>query len=180
MNTAIDELTRFQIDRQLHLQPYNVLNEHTNIVEELLESCGYDVPKEKREELSEAWDAFIGKLYEDSVITINEPVSTHDQIDAYGDIIVFAVGAISKLGYDPEKVLVEIAKEINSREGVMINGKFEKYVDKESRNKWHKANFTHAGIEGSVKAQARRKAFFAAEGYMGSEEEVERWLASLI
>ena len=36
----------------------------------------------------------------------------------------------------------EAAKEINSREGIMINGKFEKYVDNASKAKWYKANYT--------------------------------------
>ena len=178
---AIEEIMRFQFDRGLHKQPYNPINEHTNIVEELLESIGFDVPKAKREDLSKYWNIFVSELESTETITRldKDTQGAWEQIDAYGDVIVFAIGTIAKLGYDPEKVLVEIAREINSRSGYMINGKFEKDLSLESKAKWHKANFKHCELEGAEKLQKRRKAFFAVEGYMGSEEEVEKWIATI-
>jgi len=179
---AIEEIMRFQFDRGLHKQPYNPINEHTNIIEELLESIGFDVSKVKREDLSNYWNIFVSELESTETITRLdvETQGTWEQIDAYGDVIVFAIGAIAKLGYDPEKVLLEIGKEINSRSGYMINGKFEKDLSIESKAKWYKANFKHCELAGSEKLQKRRKAFFATEGYMGSEQEVEEWVKSIL
>jgi len=52
-------------------------------------------------------------------------------VDAFADIIVFATGSIVKLGYDPEKVMDEVLKEIESRTGKMIDGKFVKDLNVE-------------------------------------------------
>ncbi len=181
MNTAIDEITRFQLDRELHMQPYNPINEHTNIVEELLESVGFDVAKDDRDRLMRQWDSFIILLVQEGIIhrDSDHQLTLDDEIDAYGDVIVFAIGAITKLGYNPEMILTEIAKEINSRTGSMVNGKFEKNLSAEAKSKWYKADFKYASLEGITQMQKRRKAFFASEGYMGSEDEVETWVKSL-
>jgi len=40
-----------------------------------------------------------------------------DEIDAFADIIVYATGAIWKAGYDPEKIMEEVLKHIESRKG---------------------------------------------------------------
>jgi hypothetical protein len=42
------------------------------------------------------------------------------------DIIVFASGAIAKSGYNPSLVMEEVYKEINSRKGTLVEGKFVK------------------------------------------------------
>ena len=39
------------------------------------------------------------------------------QVDALADIIVFSVGALHKMGYNPESVMQETLKEILSRKG---------------------------------------------------------------
>ena len=46
--SALQEVMRFQTDRGLHLKPFDAVNENTNIVEELFEAQGLDVPKENR------------------------------------------------------------------------------------------------------------------------------------
>jgi len=52
-----------------------------------------------------------------------------------------------KLGYDPEKVLQEVAEEINSRVGSIIDGKFEKLLPgEEGYVKPYKADFTNCKI----------------------------------
>ena len=53
---------------------------------------------------------------------------TNARIDAYCDILVFAAGAIHKLGYQPELSLQETVKEISSRRGGIdpSTGKWEK------------------------------------------------------
>jgi hypothetical protein len=52
----------------------------------------------------------------------------YEQVDALADTIVFAVGAIHKMGYNPTAVLLETLKEINSRIGELdeSTGKWEK------------------------------------------------------
>lgn len=69
--------------------------------------------------------------------------SEHEMVDALADIIVIAAGSIYKLGYDTDKVMVEVLKEINSRSGVINEntGKWEKDISLEAQSKWHKADF---------------------------------------
>ena len=179
MNTAIQELTRFQIDRELHKQPYKPWNEHANIVEELLESIGFDVPKENRMKLVNAWTDFVEEL-SDNIAELKSEKDEGYRVDAYGDVIVFAIGAITKLGYDPEKVLLEIGKEINSREGKMVYGKFEKDLSIEAKSKWHKADFRWCLLDDNKKQRKRREAFFAATGQMGDDKEISAWVAELL
>ena len=142
MNKAIEEIIRFQTDRGLHLKDYNSINEHTNIIEELLESVGMDVPKENRNNLAKEIEHFILWVNALGIVTIiDTPNGDNERVDAYADVIVFAIGAILKLGFDPIKVLLEVGKEINSREGTMVNGKFEKYLTDEAKAKWYTADY---------------------------------------
>jgi len=146
MNNSIEEIKRFQIDRGLNKQEYSSINEATNIIEEVLESLGYDVPKNKRKALIAQLLSFIGTLIETNTIhTVTN--TTEDKVDAYADIIVFAIGAIMKLGYEPNEVLGETAKEINSRVGSMVGGKFEKDLSDEAKSNWYKANYDKCKVK---------------------------------
>ena len=137
--TAISEIVRFQTDRELDKKPYSGNNEHINIVEELLESMGVDTAKEDRRELLDDWLDFTAKRM--TKTTMVKALDENEKVDAYCDVIVFAIGALLKLGYDPEKALMETAKEINSRQGEMINGKFEKFLSPAMKELWYKANY---------------------------------------
>lgn len=89
------------------------------IVEELLESTGQfdsESAREKAEEISQT-------------IVVHGQAEGEKIVDAWADIIVFASGAIAKLGYEPSKVMDEVYKEINSRTGKMVEGKFIKDKD---------------------------------------------------
>ncbi len=89
------------------------------IIEELLESTGHYDSVAAR-----------GKALELAVEITKETNSSPEQIvDAFADIIVFATGAITKLNYDPSKVMEEVYKEVNSRTGSIIDGKFVKDTD---------------------------------------------------
>ena len=59
--------------------------------------------------------------------------NTDDRIDAMADIIVFAVGYIAKLGLNPELVMDECLKHIESRKGYFddAQGKFIKTTPKD-------------------------------------------------
>ena len=136
MNNPINGIVKFQVDRGLDKQDYKAMNEHANILEELVESIGGDIPKEKRQMLIDN----AGKLFQNLDIEFKD-ISVEDEVDAYADIIVFCIGAILKLGFIPNRVLEEVSKEINSRTGAMINGKFEKDLSDEAKSKWYKANY---------------------------------------
>ena len=145
------ELIRFQTDRTLDKKEYNALNEHGNIIEELLESIGLDVAKADRPRLKEAIDDFITQisLHDDIAIKRFDTVfdtPLEEQVDAYCDIITFATGALLKLGYDPEKAIVECGKEINSSVGSMVDGKFEKDLSEEAKSNWYKADYSKAKL----------------------------------
>lgn len=144
---VIKEIEKFQIDRGLDKQEFNSLNEATNIVEELMKSFGFDTKKDQRSNLLEEFDNFIFLLLEKGISTRDlttkqgrAPVTKEEKVDAYGDIIVFAIGALLKLGYNPTRVLEQVGLEINSRVGSMINGKFEK--DLSMSHLWYKADFS--------------------------------------
>ena len=40
-----------------------------------------------------------------------------EEVDAFADMIVYATGAIWKAGYNPEKIMEEVLKHIESRKG---------------------------------------------------------------
>ena len=102
--------------RGLLAKGFNHQKEVSFIIEELLESTGnYDSlsAREKAGEMA-------------TEITINSQENPDQIIDALADIIVFATGAMAKLDYDPSAVMNEVHKEINSRTGSLIDGKFVK------------------------------------------------------
>ena len=114
------ELIRFQTDRNLDKKPFDLLNETSNVFEELLEAAGLDVPKANRPRLKEALNSFVTELVRSNIATNSETVVTNaEQVDAFNDIIVFAVGSILKLGHDPLITVTECGKEVNSRVGTM-------------------------------------------------------------
>jgi predicted HAD superfamily Cof-like phosphohydrolase len=95
---------------------FNHTKETSFIVEELLESTGGYTSETARTRANEIAENIVG-----------QNSATKEQIiDAFADIIVFATGAIAKNGYDPSKVMDEVYKEINSRTGTLVDGKFAK------------------------------------------------------
>ena len=140
------QLIKFQTTRGLDKQDYNWENEAMNVIEEILEEKGYDIPKAVRSDfLMPIVQYMRTKAATNPAIRWHRP-SDHDRVDAACDQIVFNVGKIMKLGYHPEIAISEVGKEINSRDGIIINGKFEKYLDDASISKHYKANFTKAKV----------------------------------
>jgi len=98
---------------------FNHVKETSFIVEELLESSGHYDSVTARDKATEIATDVVGV-----------PNSSPEQIvDAWADIVVFAAGGMAKLGFDPSKVMEEVYKEINSRTGKMVDGKFIKDAD---------------------------------------------------
>ena len=140
----IQEIIKFQEDRELDKQPYNWSNEAKNVLEEVCEADGMDIPKELRSTIFDPMLQHMRVLVETITGVRTKQPSVEDRVDAHVDQIVFNIGAIMKLGYDPEIALQEGAKEINSREGEMVNGKFEKYLGKKYTSRWYKADYSKA------------------------------------
>ncbi|NOQ31130.1 MAG: hypothetical protein GQ570_08420 [Helicobacteraceae bacterium] len=155
MNNTLDELKRFQTDRGLHLKPFDKRVCTMNIMEEIFEM--YGVQDNKARFLANRFVTIIEETVEgiiDNVhlelevakdVTYSKPTD-EDVIDALCDIQVFAGGDVLKVGYDNEKCLAEVAKEINSREGTIIEGKFQKDKTPEAMAKWLKADFTNCKL----------------------------------
>ncbi len=142
----LKEIMKYQESRNLHLQRYSENNEAKNVLEEIFEAWGYDIPKEHRQAVL---NPLLGQVEEHLTkakgVTYQIPTD-YDKVDAFNDIIVFAVGAIMKLGYDPMKTSVETLREINSRKGEIVNGKFEKYKDDKHKALWYKADYSNCKL----------------------------------
>ncbi len=112
----IDNIINWNKERQLLKRGFNHQREVSFIVEELLESTGKYKSVTARDRAE--------KIAQD----ICRDVDTNPRkvVDAWADIVIFAIGAIAKLGYDPHIVMDEVMKHINSRTGKMIDGKFVK------------------------------------------------------
>jgi len=65
-----------------------------------------------------------------------------ERIDAMADIIVFAYGEIAKYGYDGDKVMDEVIKEIDSRVGAYdpATKKWQKNKSPEAQANWYTAD----------------------------------------
>lgn len=117
--TALGKIVKWNEDRGLIEKGYDHKNEVSFIVEELIEASS-PVESKKARKYALWFTVVLGWI---------PGVTTREQkVDAFGDIIVFAVGAIAKLGYNPDKVMKEVQKEIDDRTGSLIDGKFVKDV----------------------------------------------------
>ena len=126
----IDSVRLFNIGNHLLEQDFNIRVEVTNVVEEVYELTGLESDEAR-------------KKAKEFVATLDFPENLSDDviIDSFGDMNVLSSGAILKKGYDPVKVLREISKEINSRKGEIIDGKFTKCKTEECKSEWYKADF---------------------------------------
>lgn len=112
----LTKIVEWNVERGLIERGFNHEKEASFIIEELLESTGNHDSITARAQAEE---------YTQKIITTT-PENPETIVDAFADIIVFATGAIAKLGYDPAQIMDEVHKEINSRTGTLIDGKFVK------------------------------------------------------
>ena len=140
----IKEIERFVSERQLNQMEFSKVDYGANVLEELFELYGYHVPKELRGALKVAIDELIFQFA--NTVGLEKLDQEHHEADALADIIVFSIDGLMRLGYDPSITLEEVAKEINSREGKIIDGKFQKYTDEVHRSKWYKADLEAAKL----------------------------------
>ena len=114
-----EKIVAWNRERGLLEKGFDQTKETSFIIEELLEATGnYDSISARERAQKYAHE-----------ITSGAQPNKHQVIDALFDIVVFASGAMAKLGYNPSKVMDEGFKEINSRTGSLIDGKFVKDPD---------------------------------------------------
>ena len=134
----ITEMKRFQTDRNLDKMEFDNLNETTMLLEEIFEGFGFDTPKNNRARLKEEFQKWMTTLYRKQVILSDASKLTEDGevrweelVDSTCDMIEISIGKLLKLKAVPELSLLEMAKEINSRKGTIIEGKFVKFKEGE-------------------------------------------------
>ena len=140
-DNPISGIEKFQADRLLDKQPFDFRTEVLNILEELVEMTG-----EESEAARKTAEEIFDNYFKDKPVADKEEL-----VDCFTDIRVFSIGATMKLGYEPECALAEVAKEINSRTGKIVDGKFTKDKSPEAKAKWYKADFTKCGLRKQVK-----------------------------
>lgn len=71
-----------------------------------------------------------------------------ERVDAMADIVVFALGEMAKYGFDGDKVMDEVLKEISSRTGSYdpTIKKWKKDTSPEAVARWYKADFTGCNL----------------------------------
>ena len=143
---VIEQIVKYQQDRLLDKQKYDSMNEVTNIIEELMEGLGYNIPKEKRQKLRTMVAVMVTEIAVELDLTAHNP-KPEDIVDSWNDVIVFSVGAILKLGYNPTCTLEETVREISSRTGTIVDGKFQKYLSPEAKAKWVIADYSKCEIK---------------------------------
>ncbi len=131
--TILQKLVEWNKERLLLESEFNQEKEISFIVEELLESTG------EHDSISARPTA--EKIAKEIVKETN--TNKEQVVDAFADIIVFATGVIAKQGYSPDKVMEEVFKEINSRKGKVMEGKFVK----DKNIKFYKADFSKCKLK---------------------------------
>jgi hypothetical protein len=146
MDNAIKEVEKFAKDRLIDKMDYDALNYATNIIEELFEGNFIKIPKDRRAELKERARAFFITTIEGMELEpedYTEEEKEYETLDYLLDIVVFSLTEAMKLGYKPECALLETAKEINSRTGRIISGKF----IKDENVKTYKADYSKCKVK---------------------------------
>lgn len=89
----VNRIHDWNTERSLHKTPFSLIRETSFIVEELLEASGI------REIIANKDD--VKRTIRDITDRIIDwaPTSPEEQADAFGDIVVFAIGALTKLHY---------------------------------------------------------------------------------
>ena len=144
MSNPINEIERFQLDRNLNVMPYDWENEARSTLEEVFEAKGWNIPKESRKRVFDVILSISDEILKLDNLCTWHPPTVDEKVDAHVDQIVFNIGSIMKLGYNPTIALEEGGKEINSRVGEMVNGKFEKYLGRKYTDLWYKADYKKA------------------------------------
>ena len=93
-------------------------------------------------------NGFVSMIVEELGEFLEAKDNIEGRIDAMADIIVFAYGEMAKYGYDGDKVMDEVIREISSRTGAYNpeTKKWQKDTSTEAKAKWYKADFTNCKL----------------------------------
>ncbi len=93
-------------------------------------------------------NGFVSMIVEELGEFLESGDKIEGRIDAMADIIVFAYGEIAKYGYDGDKVMDEVIKEISSRVGAYNpeTKKWQKDKSPEAQAKWYSADFSQCKL----------------------------------
>lgn len=125
----LNEIIKWQKDRNLDKMPYDHFNETLNLIEEICEMWGLD----RNFAINICVDIEECGTQPDDVVII----------DGLFDLGVYATGAQMKLGFDPIMVNKEGMKEINERTGA-YDVKVGKWVKQPKKKNAYKADFNKA------------------------------------
>lgn len=129
----INRIVKWNKDRLLDKQEFDLRVETINIIEELIEINYTSLKSDKARALANQIYGFINS---------SEQMDKDNVIDGLCDIVVYAIGSMYKLGYEPNECMDETLKEIETRTGSIIDGKFIKDKSREAKTKWYKADYT--------------------------------------
>ncbi len=136
--TINERIVKWNKERHLTENGIDIFNETCFIIEELLE---LQTPLKSVEARLVAED-LANDIKE---IAAGYEPNEEQMVDALGDIVVFAVGAMAKLGYTPDAVMHEVLREIESRVGKEDEtGKWVKDTSPEAIAQRYKADFSLA------------------------------------
>ena len=133
---------KWQVKRNLHLQPINHRNEIMNILEEIFEAMGYKAYNDK-----DGNKIDVPRQMADNIMTEYYDASAIDEenvVDALNDIKVYADGYQLKMKYCPIKTAIECHREIDLRTGE-YDQKEGKWC-KKPQEKSYKANYSTCKI----------------------------------
>ena len=87
-------------------------------------------------------NGFIAMIVEECGEFLEAKDDINGRIDAMADMIVFCYGEMAKYGYDGDKVMDEVIKEISSRTGAYdpVTKKWQKDKSPEAQAKWYSAD----------------------------------------
>lgn len=147
-NQILEEMIRFQTDRRINEEPFDMDKFTINLFEEILELHGIKDTKSRRFAISLFNDLQLLKEH----VELVEPERTFEVtdntiLDAICDISEFSVGEPLKMGYNPIICLREMAEHINSRTGTIIDGKFQKDTSPEAKKRWYEPRYELAKIK---------------------------------
>ena len=132
--TIFEKLRKWAEERLIDKVPFDKVGHTQNIIEELTEM--WSLPKGEQRKVAKELTEVIHSYYKDG-----EP-SEEDIVDALTDQIVFCSTSLVQLGYDVEKVLNEVHKEINSRTGGYSEKEKKWIKDETKKHLWYKADFS--------------------------------------
>ena len=94
-------------------------------------------------------NGFIAMIVEECREFLEAKDDINGRIDAMADMIVFCYGEMAKYGYDGDKVMDEVIKEISSRTGAYdpATKKWQKDKSPEAQAKWYSADLNSCKLD---------------------------------